>query len=1001
LYGLLPFARETARVGLRAVFGAELVHAGRRVVAVARDRRGYESLCALLTDLHLAADFDLPRACASCADGLWFVCGDPGLLPELAVRLDRSRLLVALPPHGVLPTADAAPPPMQGAGRKLPDPGPQWPRQQLLEAAAALDLDLVAVREVWFARREDFAAHLLLLAVKWNRAFRSDQPAAGLHGIGHAQPTMHLPARGEHHAGHGDQPASIAAAERLLADCTLAFPQQAEPVFPAFTVPGGETPARHLQQLADAGLRRRYGTADADTAARLQRELRVIERMGFAPYFLVVCAIADLARARSIPFVGRGSAAGSLVAYCLGLTDVCPMRHGLLFERFLNPTRSDLPDIDLDFCWRRRDQLLAAVYDHFGHDRVAMIATYNTCGPRAAYAEAAKAAGLPPAEVARRSRLLPWHRGSGLDLAAAVAATPGFLRAELLPPWRERAIVATAQQLLAAPRHLGVHPGGVVITPGPIVQYAPLERAAKGLVVTQYDMHFVEGLGLVKIDLLGNRALTIVQDCCALLRSQDVAPPDLEHIAEDDAATAELLRTGRTLACFQVESPAMRTLLRQLQAGDMTRVIQAVALVRPGPAAAGMKDAFVRRARGLEPVTAAHPLLAGVFADTFGIMLYQEDVIRASMAVAGVDAAAGDRLRRLLGKRDAGGAEQDAFLVAGLRTGLPRSALEQVWAEMARFAGYSFCKAHAATYGRIAYCCVFLKARWPVAFLVAMLDNDAGYYDKGVYVEEAKRLGARFLPPCIDQGDAGFTLTSLHTIRVGLREVRGLGEQTLARLLATRRAGGSFRSLDDFLARVAPARDEAENLILCGALDCLHSTRPELLWRLQVASTPRAALQRQAPLRAALFADAHLPRDMAFPALPEFGEERRIRHELHVLGYSLAAHPVDALWQRRGHPQAYGCVPCGKVEALAGQRVRVFGWAVAFRRHRTDDGKAMAFVTLEDGTGIVEGTLFHKVFEQCGGELQGRGPFVVGGVVEERLGGVGLRVFDVQAVGVV
>lgn len=996
LYGLLPFARETARLGLQAVFGVELVYRGRRLHALAQDRHGYESLCELLTALHLDAQFDLVHAAVQHRQGLYFLCSDLRLLPALAVRLPKAQLLVALPPLEVRPSPDdtGRDDGERDGGRKLPDPGPQWPRPQLLDAAATLGLDLVAVRDVWFPRREDHAVHLMFLAVKWNRACGSD-PAAALHGIRSAQPCMHLPERGEGDAGHRDQPAAVARARELLASCTLSFPAQARPVFPHFEVPDGSSPAQHLRQLAIAGLHRRG--SDAAMQQRLDRELAVIEQMGFPPYFLVVCTIADLAKARGIPFVGRGSAADSLVAYALGLTDADPIRYGLLFERFLNPARTDLPDIDLDFCWRRRDELLRAVYDHFGHDHVAMIATYNTCGPRAAYSEAAKAGGLPPPEAARRSKLLPWHARADLDLLAEIARAPGFCRGAVLTPAREQAIARAAQQLLQAPRHLGMHPGGIVLTPGPIRRHAPLERAAKGLVVTQYDMHFVEALGLVKIDLLGNRALSIVQDTCSMLRAQGVEPPDLQRIAEDDAATAALLCSGRTLACFQVESPAMRTLLRQMQAADMDRVIQAVALVRPGPAASGMRDAFVRRARGLEPVTAAHPLLAEVFAETFGIMLYQEDVIRAAMAVAGMAPTDGDSLRRRLGKRAASSAEFDAFLVAGLHRGLPRAAIEQVWNEMARFAGYSFCKAHAVTYGRIAYRCVYLKARWPVVFLAAMLNNDAGYYDKGVYVEEAKRLGARLLPPCINEGDAGFTLTALDSIRIGLTEVRGLGDATLQRLLTARRAGGPFRSLDDLLRRVEPARDEAENLILCGACDCLCVTRPELLWRLQVATTPRQTQRRRAPSPTALFADALAPREVSYPPLPELSAERRIQHELQVLGYSLAAHPIDVLWQRRELPAARGSVPCGRIDDLVGQRVRVFGWAVAYRRHRTDEGRPMAFVTLEDGSGIVEASLFPTVFERCGGELQGRGPFVVTGTVEERLGGVGLTVSDLHA----
>lgn len=1016
LYGLYPFAREAARVGLLAVFGCELEHAGRRVVAIAEDQLGYASLCALLSERNgvgpLGAAFDLPRACERHQAGISWLCRDPRLLPELVVRVPNERLFVALPPAGAPVSAAAtaaAAVPAAGSGaartaRKAPDPAALVPRQLLLQLAHDLDLPLCAVHDAWFATAAERELQELFLAIKWNRAVgrgRADRAGGGV---------AHLPDGADAAAsGHADAPAALANARALLARCTLRFPDRAAPIFPPVELPAGTSAAQALHELVDAGLARRYGGEQLPAArARAAHELAVIVAMGFAPYFLAVQAIADLARARDIPFVGRGSAADSLVAYCLGLTDAEPLRYGLLFERFLNPGRSDLPDIDLDFCWRRRDELLAAVYAHFGAEHVAMIATYNTCGPRAAYQEAAKALGVSPAEAVRRSGLLPWHGQSDLDLAQVVAETPGFWRpgarasaepsGDVLPAAQERLLVAAAQQLLAAPRHLGVHPGGVVIAPQPIHTLAPLERAAKGVVVTQYDMHAVEGLGLVKIDLLGNRALSIVHDCVAMLHQQGVAVPDLARIDEDDARCARLLQTGGTLGCFQVESPAMRTLLMQMGAATMERVIQAVALVRPGPAATGMKDAFVARARGLQPVEVAHPLLAEVFADTFGIMLYQEDVIRAAMVVAGVDAATGDGLRRQLGKRSGdAAAELDRFVVAGLKRGLPRPALEQVWREMARFAGYSFCKAHAVTYGRLAYRCVYLKARWPAAFLAAVLRNEAGYFAPGVYAEEAKRLGATLLPPCVQTGGAEYELVGPTTIRVGLRVVHGLGERTVATLLAARRAGGPFRSLEDLLARVRPARDELENLIRAGACDAFGVARPELLWRLQVASTAQgqhALLRGTATAGGALFPEALSARPVVYPALPEFDAARRTADELRLFGYALGSHPVDVLWRSGALPQVAAAVPCGALAQQVGQRVLVCGFAVAFRGHRSDGG-AMQFVTLEDGTGIVEATLFPRVHQQYGGLLAGRGPFLVRGVVEARLGGIGLRVLSV------
>ena len=1019
LYGLWPFAQETARLGLHAVFGSELVVGGRRLVALARDRAGYRSLCALLSERNGAAGeqpFDLARACERHAEGLWIVCSDVRLLPELSVRLGPETLRVGLPPRTGVPSRpvdlDAPEAEEAATGRKLPDPAPGWPRQQLIDVARELDLQLCAVRDVWFPRPEDRALHQLFLAVKWNRGLRGGDADVDLRGIAQAGPWCSLPPVARQHEGFEDQPAALAAAEEVLASCTLAFPARAQPIFPPVELPDGVLADDALRQLAYAGLRARCGD-DAAARARCERELAVIARMGFAPYFLAVASIAGMARERGIPCLGRGSAADSLVSYCLGLTDADPMRYGLLFERFLNAERGDLPDIDLDFCWRRRDELIDAVYERFGRDRVARIATYTTCGPRAAYQEAAKALGLPPAEAARRSKLLPWQDRPGLDFAEVVGRTPGFYArgkagaggqapgaGDLLPPARERLLLALAQRLLAAPRHLGVHPGGVVITPDPIVRHAPLERAAKGVVVTQYDMDFVEALGMVKIDLLGNRALSIVADSAAMAAAHGATVPDLHQIAEDDPRAVALLRQGRTLGCFQIESPAMRQLLQQMAADSQERVIQAIALVRPGPASSGMKEAFVRRVRGLEPARAPHALLAEAFADTFGIMLYQEDVIRAAMAVAGMDATAGDTLRRRLGKR--GGvapAEVDAFVVAGLRRGLPRAAIEQAWDEMARFAAYSFCKAHAVSYGRLSWRCLWLKARWPAAFLAAVLRHEAGYFAPGVYAEDAKRFGATLRAPCVQGGGDDHELLDLDTVRIGLRHVRGLSTRTTQAIVAARQAGGPFRSFADFLQRAQPARDEAEALVQVGACDAFGQTRPELLWRLQVASAPhgkRAARAAAATLAGApLFADAVAPREIAYPPLPDFDAMRRAEAELRLLGFTLAHHPVDVLWRRGALPVLGRCVPCGRLAERLGATVMVCGFAVAFRGHRTEAG-GMCFITLEDGTGIVEATMFPATWQRCGGLLQGRGPYVVKGVVEERLGGVGLRALDVS-----
>lgn len=982
LYGFLPFARECRRMGLRALYGVELVAAGRRLFALAEDAQGYRSLCRLTSARSLDGTFRLALSVAEHAAGLRFVCADLRLLLEVHERVPRGALWIALPPgaHG----SEGEPVEVPDVARKCPPPL-RWPSPAALrEAAEALGLPLVAVWESWFARPEHFRAHRIFVAVKTNRALEGEDGEL-------ARPQQHLPSRAELAAAFGGEPAACALARDLVARATLDFPESGAPIFPVFEVPDGTSPTAHLAALATAGLAERMPTAAPDARARLARELAVIAQMGFAPYFLVVREIAELARTRGIPCVGRGSAADSLVAYALGLTEADPLRYGLLFERFLNPARKDLPDIDLDFCWRRRDELLSAVYDRFGHDKVAMIATYATLGPRGAYREAAKALGIPPREVDRRCKQLPWHGQGETPLSELAAASPGLLARLSEDPDRERAILAVADLLQSAPSHLGIHAGGVVITPGPIVDHVPLERAAKGFVVTQFDMRFVEQLGLVKIDLLGNRALTILADAQAALAREGRAVPALGELPEDDPKTAQLVRTGRTLGCFQIESPAMRTLLRQLRAATTERVIQAVALVRPGPSASGMKDAFVRRARGEEKAEPLHPLLASTFADTFGILLYQEDVIRAAMAIAGVDAAQGDTLRRTLGKlqNDPRGGKEvfDRFLVAGLRNGHEPALVAEAWDAMARFSGFSFCKAHSVTYGRIAWRCAWLKAHEPVAFFAALLGNDAGFYAKGVYVEEAKRLGIAFLPPCVERGERTYS-TERGAIRVGLMDVKELGDELVQRVLAERARGGPFGSLGALAARVPMGEKQLERLILCGACDAFGPTRPELLLELRLRARLCTPAGTAEPARA-LFPPLRPARDeFTVPVLPEYSPERRIELELETLGFSLARHPVDALF---GATRPKNAIPLGAIEAHLGKRIVVHGWIVALRRIHTREGDPMLFFTLEDATGIVEVVVFPDRHAEIAPVLQGRGPYVVTGVLEDAQGGVNLR----------
>ncbi|HEX6883643.1 MAG TPA: DNA polymerase III subunit alpha [Planctomycetota bacterium] len=1092
LGGLVDFLKAAGREPrVRALVGAELSDpSGRpgRVVALVESATGYRNLCKLVSARQLGDDpgtrdaelrperLELAAAAERFQEGLVLLVDHPRLAFALAERVPARSLFVAVSPAALARRARTrrARPLDEGErwatlpAPKVPPPARATAADELLECARLLGLATLAVPDVHCARPAGLAAHRVRTAIKHN-ALLCDLAPEWL-----ATEPAHLLAPAEMERVYADLPErrgpfrtrarGCGALRRTLevAERCRFAPPLGGVLFPSIALESHETPYSRLCALAFDGAKQRYVPLRPEVVRRLDHELAAIEELGFAPYFLLVKKIADFARARGIPCVGRGSAADSLVAYCLALTDADPLRYRLPFERFLNPARKDRPDIDLDFCWRRRDEVLAAVGEAFGAERTAMIATLSTFGLRAAFREVALAEGLPPVEVNRWSRRLP---GMGAELGAAeagsgevpegvepeeeegeeqeadhggaedarehggnpvaetLAATPecrGFPFDD--PRWRR--VLDQAAALLDCPRHLGLHPGGVVVTPGPITDVVSLQRAAKGVLVTQLDKDGVEAVGLVKMDLLGNRALTVIDDC---LRALGMTQAELAAIPEDDERTRALLEHGRTLGCFQVESPGMRNLLQQIGARRMDDVIQAVALIRPGPAGSGMKDAFVRRFRGLEEPRAPHPRLSELLRDTHGVMLYQEDVMQAVVLLAGFELAEADTLRRALAKKR--GAElvhlRARFQEACTRERIAAQDVARIWELIANFSAFGFCKAHAVTYGRIAYRTVWLKAHHPAEYLTAFLNSQTGYYDTRVYVEEARRLGVAILPPDVNRSGEGFTLERLPhgrgALRVGLERVKGLAETTRRALLAERERGGPYLALPDFLERSGARTDECERLILAGALDAFDRTRPEMLLRLSLLTAParrapagldpsalaacratpaareRASSWSKPSLAVGPRADGETPLfphppppAVALPALAELDLVRRGRLELELLGLTVCAHPT-ALFPCAARDGREPVLPCAELARHRGERVTLVGWLAAARPVRTAAGSWMRFLTLEDESGIAEVVVFPPVYARDGHRLTGRGPFRVRGRVEDHQGACTLR----------
>jgi DNA polymerase-3 subunit alpha len=836
-----------------------------------------------------------------------------------------------------------------GDGRRL---------REALELGRALGVPVVATNNVHFLRPDEHLHHRVLNAVRTGALLSKIAPPE----ITTAE--AYFKSAEEMRRAFSEHPEALRATLEIAERCNLEL-ELGRTIFPEYAVPEGETAFSYLWKLCFDGARRRYRPLRPEVLARLTHELDVIEKLHLAPYFLLVWDIVEEARRRGIPAVGRGSAASSMVSYCLGISRVCPLHWGLYFERFLNEQRGDIPDIDLDLCGARRDELLEWVYARWGEERVAMISSFVTMHARLAVREVAKVFGVPPGEVNLFTRRLP-HRPVS-EILQAIRTLP---ECKHLPaheePWKT--ILGVALRLDGFPRHLGIHPCGTVIAARPLAERVPLERATKGIVVTQYDMNAVEALGLIKMDLLGQRGLTTmslalqnIETRNSKLETREEDAVDFEAIPEHDPATCAMLAEGRTMGVFQIESPGLRGLLRALRARTMEDLCLAIALIRPGASDYGSKETFLRRLRGREPVRYPHPALEPILAETLGICVYQEQVMRVSQAVGGLSLAEADLVRRAKAKFADDRERQRLhakFLKAAARMGLEGAARDSAWQMVEKFAGFGFCKAHAATYADLAYRMAYLKAHYPAEFLAAMCSAGAGFYHVSAYVEEAKRWGIEVRLPSVNHSRMEYTAEPPRAMRIGLMQVKNLRMETIQRIVRSREERGPYRSLEDFLRRVPVERDEIEALIKCGALDGLGAPRPALLWQLNLL----AARKPEAAPGESLFPDAAAPvREAAasLPALPDYTREQRLACEQEILEVCVSGHPLDCIARN-------GEVWSTDLERHRGRRVRLLGWLITFRHVSTKNYRNMMFATFEDQRGVFEAVLFPPAYERCG-----------------------------------
>ena len=832
--------------------------------------------------------------------------------------------------------------------------------------ARSMGVPMVVIHPIYYLKPEQAALQRTLTAVRLN------QPINTLSDEDLAPTGAYFLSQGEMlRRFHGFQAAlkeTQAIAERCTFDLPLGVPNM-----PQIPIPGGLTPSQHLRKKAESGAKRRYGKITPEIQARLDHELETISEMGYEPIFLIVEEVLNFARETGVPYSSRGSAASSLVAYCLGITSPDPLRLNLYFERFLNPARRTPPDIDTDLCSVRRDSVIRHVFEKYGEEQVAMVGTINRFRPRSALGEVAKAYGLEPKQVREMVKNLPhsfWARRQERDEDGQPVSPFASLR-ELYPGEKYGQIFADAEAILKLPRHLSVHPGGLVVAPGSITDLVPIMRSgSKGVIITQLDLDAVEDFGLVKIDLLGIRGLSVLGDVAEFIQQSQpkqfaTSLAVLDATPEDDPQVADLIEQGKTIGCFQIESPGMRSTLREIHAKSTDDIMAALALYRPGPLTGGLKDAFVRRFKGAEEIRHLHPTLAPLLDETFGVILYQEQVLRIAHELAGFSLAEADLLRRAMSHFDPGKRMQELqekfVSEAQVRSGIPRATGERVWEMMAAFAGYGFPKAHAASYAQIAWRSAWAKVHFPAEFMAAVLANGGGYYSQRVYLSEARQLGLSVRPPHINHSQKNFSVgiaDGEKQLFMGLGQIKHLTRKTIEKIMRLR----PCYSLDDFLTRVNPRFQEAENLVKVGALDGLGNI-PVLLKRLQSGWQDG---------QMSLFA-------MNEDAKADWSLEERMAVQQEILGVSLAAHPLELVADRIEKAGAISIVEA--VERI-GQRVTVAGVRQTSRRSRTAKGDTMLFLTLEDLSGTLDVIVFPDLYKRVKQIAMSNHPMLITGVLE-------------------
>jgi DNA polymerase III subunit alpha len=1001
LFGALEFATACAGEGIQPIIGCEIALVAHemgdgtrpqrdpeRVVVLVQSETGYRNLLALVSRSYLESEAGAEPAIvladlAANSEGLLCLTGGAkGPLGRLiaegqevaaAILIDAlsdafpGRLYIELTRHGT----------------------PEEARTEtgLVDLAYKHDLPLVATNDAYFPDRDYFEAHDALLCIAQGKVVDDNERAR-------LTPEHYFRPAREMREVFADLPEACDNTLIIAQRCAF-MPTPRKPILPAFPTPNGIDEATALRREAAEGLTARLAALPADTdpvpyRERLEYELDVIIKMGFAGYFLIVADFIQWAKRQGIPVgPGRGSGAGSVVAWALTITDLDPLRFNLIFERFLNPERVSMPDFDVDFCQERRDEVIRYVQEKYGRDRVAQIITFGKLQARAVLRDVGRVLGMPYGQVDRLCKLVPNNPAHPVTLEQAIAAEP-VLQQQRDNDESVARLMRIALKLEGLYRHASTHAAGVVIGDRPLIELVPLYRDPRSdMPATQFNMKWVEPAGLVKFDFLGLKTLDVLQQAVELLGTRGVAI-DLAQVALDDAKTYSLIARGDTSGVFQLESAGMRDNLRKLKPNRFEDIIAMNALYRPGPM--DSIPNYIRCKNGDEEVTFPHPLLEPILKDTFGVFTYQEQVMQAAQIMADYSLGGADLLRRAMGKKIKSEMEaQRAHFVGGaVKKGIEERQANFVFDLMEKFSGYGFNKSHSAPYALVAYQTAYLKANHPVEFLAASMTLDIGNTDKlNQFRQEASRLGIALLPPDINHSEVDFTVetdpkTGNPAIRYALAAVKGVGAQAMRDLAAERAANGKFKDLFDFARRLDARsfnRRQFESLVKAGAFVSLNPNRAQSLAAIDLLLRQASlAAEERTSKQESLFGgfDSSFVERPKLPVVEDWPPVEKLQHEFDAIGFYLSSHPLDPYGKslERAGILSFVDLPAA-MAANSATRFKLAGIVVGKKERTSARGNRFAFVQLSDTSGVFEVTLFSDVLTSVRELLDSGQPLIV------------------------